>query len=49
LTPIGDVMMPLSFDWKARPRRESAADPPKVCRDRERMERKARKGTLRTV
>jgi len=48
---IGDVMMPLTFDWKAR--RSAAA--PKIIPEglsrlqRERMEKKARKGALRAI
>jgi hypothetical protein len=50
---IGDVMMPLTFDWKARRAKRTAAAvsiPEGLSRvKREMMERKARKGTLRAV
>jgi hypothetical protein len=46
---IGEVMVPLEFDWKARRAERAPAIPEGLGRlQRERMEKKARKGALRT-
>jgi hypothetical protein len=47
---VGEVMLPLVFDWQARRARRVPAIPEGLSRlQRERMEKKARKGTLRAV
>jgi hypothetical protein len=47
---IGEVMVPLAFDWKARRAERAQAIPEGLSRlQRERMAKKARKGTLRAV